>query len=75
MKVHLCDEGRLFLWFGFTGFDRIFLLAVQEEEDLLDQEGWNDEDWEQWFYDPDLIGYRVDELYLDLAGNLDSGLL
>lgn len=75
MKVHLCDEGRLFLWFGFTGFDQVFLLAAQEEDDFCHREAWNYEDWEQWFYDPDLIGYRVDEIYLDWAGCLDSGLL
>ena len=62
-------------WFSPVIFLHIVDLATDEEDDIGDAGGWSDDERYLWLYETAVWDQRIDEMLLDLVGNLDSGLL
>ena len=62
-------------WFTFRALCALVDLATDEEDDIGDAGGWSDDERYLWLYETAVWDQRIDEMLLDLVGNLDSGLL
>ena len=62
-------------WFTVRVFLQIAHLSIREEEDLCADEGVGDDEAYLWLLKTAISDQRIDEMLLDLVGNIDSGLL
>ena len=62
-------------WFSLVIFLRIVDLTFDEEDDMSDAAGWSDDERCLWLHGASVFYQRIDEMLLDLVGNIDSGLL